>query len=52
MELRYTMDYNETQKTGNAVIKLIYNMVPKNGEYKGNNIDAKTGNFIDYPMMN
>ena len=46
------MDYNETQKTGNAVIKLIYNMVPKNGEYKGNNIDAKTGNFIDYPMMN
>lgn len=51
MELRYTMDYTETQKTGNPVIKLIYSMVAKDGDYKGNFIDAKTGKYIEYPMV-
>ena len=51
MQLRYTLDYNQTQKTGEPVIKLIYSLVSKDGHYSGSYIDAKTGKYIDYPVM-
>lgn len=49
MQLKYTMDYYETQKSGKSIIKLLYIMIPKDDQYKGNYIDAKTGAFIEYP---
>ncbi len=51
MQLRYTIDYNETQKTGKQTIKLIYALISKDGHYSGSYIDAKTGQYLEYPPI-